>query len=350
MQVDVKLSAAIQEVFAEAEKLGLKIKLEPQFDVTQIDLDNRVQVRTENVAPAGNVEQYANHLKSGVKLPAPIVTLDGYIVDGNTRFKAFPKAKISNYPVLVIQANFKGAPPAVAAKIRLMGAAQNQKGAQRLKPKEAKRSVLDGIALGLNNKRIMETTGLSISMINKVRRQEDAKARMTELAILPATVDQLDVFGTAEFLALHDEPYRRLVLFTTDAGLSMREAKGIAKEMAKARSEQDAIDIVTRYRAENADRIKEHSLTGNGKPSVLAKFKKALGAVLAFADDPRLCVERKPDFMEDHLGKIETAVEFLDEIRAAQQTRIDNPEIEDDDEETMTIETEEDDDAENRSY
>ena len=63
--------------------------LEQHYDRLSVDLAKRVQSRIDaNNAPDYMVRRYAQ-MMAEVAFPPPLVTEDGHIVDGNTRFKAY---------------------------------------------------------------------------------------------------------------------------------------------------------------------------------------------------------------------------------------------------------------------
>src|SRR5262252_1555743 len=68
--------------------LGLKPKLEADFDLTRIDPNERVQIRIDkNNAPKEMVTRFASQMTFS-KFPPIVVTRDPKIVDGNTRYRA----------------------------------------------------------------------------------------------------------------------------------------------------------------------------------------------------------------------------------------------------------------------
>ena len=68
--------------------VGVKPRLEQEFDLTTIDPDGRVQVRIDkNNAPREMVERFAAQMSFSA-FPPIVVTQDARIIDGNTRYRA----------------------------------------------------------------------------------------------------------------------------------------------------------------------------------------------------------------------------------------------------------------------
>jgi hypothetical protein len=326
MQVDTKIPATSQEILKEADKLGFKYKFIPSYDIEQLDPDKRrVQVRMENVAPSQNVQSFMNHMKAGVVFPPLLLSLDGFVIDANTRVKAAKKLKLSTFPAIVIQANYEGARDDVRQKFHVLAATANQKGAQRLKPKEAVKAAADAMLLGLNNKRIQETIGVSANVVNRLRRLESARVRLHRMGMAPETLDILDILGANDLVALNNEPFKRLTFLVKDAGLTSREASEIARRLKKDGSDEAAIESLKQYRAEMEGRIRDHALTGNGKPSMAARFRAAIGNVLAFEAKSADVVERTGGLAlaQTHLDRLDQALDYIEGVRTAQTVIVD---------------------------
>jgi hypothetical protein len=318
---DNTIPPAAKEILREVTKIGLEGRYVPKFPIDPLDPDNRVQVRLDNVAPPENVNSYAAQMKAGAEFPPGIVTLDNHIVDCNTRVKAAKKLNLDEFPMIVIQASYDSASEDVKAKIRILGTLINQKGAQRLKSKETIAAIKDCLRLEYSIRRITEITGQSSTLVNKYARRRKASARFATLGMNIPLAENLEVYGSAEFEALNDEPFKNAALLSLDAGFTHREAKAFAAELKLAGADDKALEMIRRRRAEDEERIRNHAMTGSGKPSKTSQLRQILGQVTSLSRKVTAqdLVETNETQQIDHLARLNEAVDFLREVQKLQR-------------------------------
>ena len=315
VRMDVQMPASANQFIREIERVGLKYQFVPLYDLTQLDKSRRVQVReSDHYAPATNVRQYAEAMRGGAEFPPIVVSSDAYIIDANTRIEAAKVIRQPTLPALVITAPFETGSAETKAKYRALAATLNQLGGQRLTTAEAKDAAIVLLELGWTIANISRALGLSQQIANRLKKEAAARARMGQLGIIPPKAEYLAICGATALLNLNDEPYRRMVLLIADANLSHREAMEITNRLAKAGSDAAALDILTQYRASLEERIRIHALTGNGKPSQAAIFRRALGQILGVQGREEQAVESDQSLCAAHLQKCEAARDMLEEI------------------------------------
>jgi hypothetical protein len=258
-------------------------------------------------------------MRGGAEFPPIVVSSDAYIIDANTRVEAARSIKVPSLPALVITPPFKTSPTDVQNKYKALAATLNQLGGQRLTTAESKDAAVTLIHLGWNTPNISRALGLSSQIAAKIRKMELARERMTRLGLIPPKAEYMTTCGQPAMLSLNDEPYRRMVLLIQDANLSHREATEIAVAVGKTGSDQAALDLIATYRAQMEDRIRAHALTGNGKPSSAAKFRRALGNVLGWQGREEEAVDSDATSCQAHYDKLIDARKMLDEIVTLQE-------------------------------
>jgi hypothetical protein len=320
IRLDVQLPASANQFIREIERIGLKYQFVPMFDLSQLDKSRRVQVReSDHYAPSANVKQYAEAMRGGAEFPPIVVSSDHYVIDANTRIEAAKSIKRPSLPALVITSAYETANNEVKSKYKALAATLNQLGGQRLTTAEARDAALVLLELGWTVSNISRALGLSQQIANKLKKETAARARMSELGIIPPKSEYLAICGSPTLLTLNDEPYRRMVLLIADANLSHREATEVAAQVGKAGSDAAAIDLLKHHRAMLEDRIRSHALTGNGKPSQSALFRRALGSILGYQGREEDAVEPDQSACQAHLAKCLAARDMLEEIVRLQE-------------------------------
>jgi hypothetical protein len=320
-RAEVPVPEASRPHIREIERIGLKWDYLPQYDLSLVDLvGRRVQVReAEHYSPKDTVEAFAHALKSGASFPAIIVTADNWVVDANTRVTAALSAGIHFFPALILKNRWNTATPDDQAKIRVLASTLNQMNGQRLTEAEMRVALKDYLVLGWTTVQIERAIGVKPNAINQIAREQNASARMVRIGMIPPPKEYLNHAGSPTVMALNDEPYRRLVQLMVDAGLTAREVKALAQEAKNSGSDQAALEILARVRAENEERILRKTMTGNGKPSKAAQLRQALGRVLSFEGYEAQVIERSPAIWEEHLGKLERVIRSLETVAMLQR-------------------------------
>lgn len=308
------------EVEAELKRLGLTWKMEAQYDLRTIA--GRAQVRDiKNLAPKANVASYA--VQMGEKpFPAIVLSSDGYVIDGNTRIAARAKRKEHFCSAAVLDLGYHHATPTQKAELHALAATLNQLGAERLKPNEVRRIIEDLLDLDWSNENIARSVGASPSTASQVRRERAGRDRLASLGLDPNDFDESStrVLGSPDAMSLNDAPFKALAELTLDAGFKTKEVQEVARAMKALGADKLALDHVAKFRKDQASRIKQHRLTGKGKPPMASQVRRSLGIVVK--NNPADLVEVNPTAMDSYRDLLDKAINVLSRTMDMQDARI----------------------------
>src|SRR5262245_41166753 len=146
--------------------VGLKPKLETDFDLTRIDPDERVQIRIDkNNAPREMVQRFASQMAFS-KFPPIVVTRDPRIVDGNTRYRGRVEGGERYAAALVIPIEYDTAEPEMKVRLHYLGLALNNSNGKALDKAERREMARNAILLGMSTRQISSTVGFPDKTIN----------------------------------------------------------------------------------------------------------------------------------------------------------------------------------------
>jgi hypothetical protein len=316
-------SSAVVEI----ERLGFDWYEDAQYDLELLDKNERVQVRdSDHYAPKAQVAQYAVQMGQ-TPFPPIVVTRNHWTVDGNTRKEARKLRKEKYTAAIIVDVDF-GKNAKNDARLHALAATLNQTGGQRLTPAEAKAAAKKMLAGGETWKpeQIGRAVGIKASTVSQVKRELAAEAKFAKVGFTDAarlSPPVVRAFGGADVTNLNDVPYKKLCELAVDANLGASEVTEIAKAMKATGSDAGMIAHVDAKRIEMADRIKEHSLFGNGKPAPSSMMRRALGFVTKFETTPSALVEHSPAAAAEHLKVINAVIATLQVVAKLQQEVID---------------------------
>lgn len=269
----------------EIKRLGFDYLEDPQFDLSELSVDRRVQVReVTNYAPKDQVDRYAVQMSQS-QFPPIVVTLDGWLIDGNTRVGAWTKRAQKFCPAIVLQIEYNGRSTTekTQKQLRALALTLNSTHGKSLTPVEARNGARDLIALEWRAEQIARALGLKPAVLSQVRREiaaEDKLKRVGFTAQASLSGAALRTLGSKDALALVDAPYLGLALMAADAGLTAAEITTAAKDIRDIGSENGQITKLESLRTELGDRIRERALTGKGKPAPSRQLRQHLGYLL----------------------------------------------------------------------
>src|SRR5215471_1061469 len=260
----------------EFNRMGLPALMNAQYDLLlpgpEKDKDGtltkRAQVRdSDNYVPAEAVDRYSVQMGES-EFPPIIVTMDDYVVDGNTRRQASLKRKNRYFPAWVIQIKYETAPPEKRMQIEALAATMNSQNGQPLTLAERRRHCASLIKMNWKNEQIARALGIAVSQVTGIRQEADARARITAVGVRngrlrPAVLRSL---GRTAVLALNNTPYVELVRLAEDANLKADEITTMAKAARETGSDTAALGYLGEQRNGMADRIRQNALTGVGNP------------------------------------------------------------------------------------
>lgn len=304
----------------EIERLGFTYRVEPQFDLDQLDPSRRVQVReTNHYAPREAVERYSVQMQFS-QFPAVIVTADDWIVDGNTRVGASQLRKQKFFPAIVLDAKFKGGGAKQEGELYALAATLNATNGEPLTRREIRAVTQKFVALGWKADQIARAVGIKTNTVTAVGKEIRASAKLRRVGMDPngsLKGASLRALGSGDAVTLNDIPFRDLAQLAADAGLNMGEISTIAKEVKALGADTLATDRLQEKRAEMADRIREQELTGRAKPPLSARLRQSLGAVVKYKDHegyPEVLLETNPDAYAKHVTALQESIEVLTKV------------------------------------
>lgn len=309
---------------SEIERLGFKWSEDAQFDISKLDDKHRVQVReSEHYAPRDQVSQYAIQMRLTV-FPPIVVSKNNWLVDGNTRVGAKRALKENFIPAIVVDANYPGTDQN-RAMFEALAATLNNIGGQRLTPREAAVVAKKLAAIGWKPDQICRALGIKQSLVSGLNRELIAEAKFAKVGFTNGdklSQSQVRTFGSANVAAINDVPFKGLADLAVEANLNTTEIRDIAKEMATSGSDAAQIDLVDKKRAEMDERIKEHTIFGNGKPAAAARIRRVLGQINTYATSPERLVEKTEAAMEGHLEAVTVSIDVLTAVKKLQEELI----------------------------
>jgi hypothetical protein len=272
------------------ERLGFKWELRWDHPVQSPDEWQRVQVReVDHVAPASEVARYRQAMKRGDKFPPGVVTRDGVFVDFNTRAAAAHKLGWLTFPAFVINVQHENAIPADRARLRLLGAALNTKGAKPLSRSEISDIVRQVVTEDgdYTAEKVAQHLGVTAGMVRNILAQFRAEQRAERLGVpFNGTVS-----GTTRAILgqrsdkLMDGPYRDLVRLTQDAGLTGEELRTLCTAVEAATVSDDARRaVIAQEREQREGQIAHFLATGRSRPPLALELRSGVSRT-------RLCLE-----------------------------------------------------------
>jgi hypothetical protein len=291
------------------------------FDYHKLNPAERIQVRIDkNNAPREMVQRYV-HQMAYSQFPPVVVTADDRIIDGNTRVRARWEREERFANALVVPINYGDADDATRERILLLGRMLNNTNGKGLDKTERKLMVRDGLKLGMSERQMTGTIGFPPATVRAVKREiagQDALVRVgLDQDLLKGSV--LGTIGLYD--ELNEEPLRELARLVADANFGAKEAKGLAVDVKRAGSDEEALRIIRHAREGNAQRIEDVARGGVGKPKQSKQLRQRLGFITA--RDADVLIETDPAEMPEHLDALAQAIDVLTTTVRKQRELID---------------------------
>jgi hypothetical protein len=279
------------------------------FDYHRLNPDERLQVRIDkNNAPREMVQRYV-HQMSFSQFPPVVTTADERIVDGNTRVKARWEREERFANALVIPIRWEDADEDTKERILLLGKMLNNSNGKPLDRAERRLMVRDAIALGMTERQMTGTIGFPPHIVRAVQRELAGQDALTRVGLNENLLSGGVVAAIGQYTDLHDEPLRDLAQLAADANFGAQETKGLAADVKRAVSDEEALRIIRQAREGNAQRIEDIRRGGAGKPKQSKQLRQRLGFITA--RDADVLIETNPAEMPEHLEALETAMGVL---------------------------------------
>jgi hypothetical protein len=254
--------------------LGWKVPFEKALiDIEDIQVEEYSQIRgAENRHRDARIEEFFLQMKNGALLDFPPLILmanDRSVIDANTRLAALLKLLAElrrDNPEVVIKAHVYLAHPESPRLARMLGAAMNQKGADRLSDEELRAAADDFVASGFPDDEIARQLGRTAEWARKFRKRSKFNDRVgshpaADRISYPAAEKLVDI--------TLDKPLTRVMdAVQQGARVDGPWAKKIRDAANEARTETDAVKAVDQVLQEMAS---TKTQGGNGrKPKVKA--------------------------------------------------------------------------------
>lgn len=218
-----------------------------RFDLAEaVEIDTIVQVSEQQARAVAhralpeNVEQYYEQMKNGAQFPPIVLREPRIMLDGNTRIAAAKKLGLQFFPAYIVH------DITTADMARALSAAINQTGGVRLTNTEAQDVALEMLYgdLKFPVQTVARYVGRSPAQINRWRKQTEVLKHAERLGITEQakaiSANQREKLAGVQF----DEPFRRLVDVVAGSKPPNSELTTLIKEIEKATSEADAINLV----------------------------------------------------------------------------------------------------------
>ena len=243
----------------------LPFELKQDFAIGRIKISEGVQSRAEeNRARSTSVEEYTTHLRHGATFPPVVITNNGLLVDGNTRLEACRRLERRTFPAYIVKFPHNG-------MAKLIGAALNQMGGERLTEEEIAVAAMAMLDAGYGEEAIARTLGRSMSHVRNLRKdatyREAAERNQLTAIELPKALRRELASVT------HDDVFKALVEAVHRGKPSMTALQAAMKKIDAARSDAEALAII------QAEEVKWGPVSGpppNRKSLSTSKAKTAL--------------------------------------------------------------------------
>lgn len=231
---------------AKLREWNLTYTVEREFKISDARVESAAQVREgSHIAPATRVDEYAQQMRNGAMFPPILVRTPNVLIDGNTRLAAAKRIGRKTFPAVVVDTK-------TAAMAKILAAAINQMGGERLTAPEAHEAALLMMREGYPDPAVARELGRDLSQVRRWRNQHDVQERARTLG-LAEQIEQIprNTLGTLVGIA-HDEPLSELVKLFADVRPPEKQAREYVSQIVQASSDEAAVAKVAELREELA--------------------------------------------------------------------------------------------------
>lgn len=297
----------IAPLIAKLREWDMPYEIDRQFPIDKIERPRNVQVReATNIAPAARVEEYSHQMRNGAVFPPVLIRAGTFaLIDGHTRLKAARRVGRRTFPAIIVTT-----PTNDMAKV--LAAAINMQGGERLQPTEAHEAALLMMEQGFPDAAVARELGRDLSQVRRWRAQDDVTKRAQRLG-LDEQAKQIPRTALGPLAGVNfDAPFTELTRLLADVRPPEREARELVAKVMAEPSEAAAIAKVAELRTE---------LAPSGPPPRVAARKQIRSARMAIAN--LLKLKGRPDTAfdpakrEEELARWQQAREVVEEVLAA---------------------------------
>jgi hypothetical protein len=314
--------------------LGFNWEFQPQFHISAVDIETRVQVRNVgNVAPADMVKQYAVSMRYD-QFPPIVVTTDNKVIDGNTRVAAKKKMGGDLFlPAIVIKSDFNKADGRTQKKLSHLGYRLNSSNGKPLDKAEVLRHARIMVSLGLRVEEIGKD-GINETRVRGIKQEMAAEAKLQNCGLnikfsdndaewqidgKPVKATTMRSLGKQQNLNLPDQPYAELADLAVKAMLPDKDIMSLSKFAINKGSEAGMLEVIRAEHSRLRDRRNEIELCGKVPPKsnsdMLWVWLKGLVNLRGVEDT---AVETDPALSAERIELLSGAIAVLTEIRRIQ--------------------------------
>jgi hypothetical protein len=219
------------------------------FSLTQdLRVLDEAQVRDlSNISPTTRLQQYYEQMRHGTTFPPIVVAAELFnetdvLIDGNTRARAAQRLKRATFPA------YRVSPIPDADFARMLGAALNQMGGQRLESREANQIALVYMERGWGDETIAREIGYHPESVRRWRRETEFVERVERLELEQPAGKLTKKQRQSVAKVTHDAPFAEVVKFVADTALGEADLKELITAVEQANSDEDALAAVEQMR------------------------------------------------------------------------------------------------------
>jgi hypothetical protein len=226
---------------------------EPNLDVNKIRDVEGNQVRfIAHRAPKATVARYAEQMRAGAVFPAIVVNERYEIIDGNSRWIAVQRNRITTIAAYICS-------DLSALQARSLSVELNQSHGLSMTEDEIRSFVTSAIDDGqvLDTKVYSRITGIKASTLSRWISAKHFEIRAVRIGLEPEYFNLLAASVKAALnVAKLNEVFRQITALSVDAKVPAAQIKAIVTEANAASSEAEALAVVARARALRTEDIK----------------------------------------------------------------------------------------------
>lgn len=256
---------------AKLREWNLTYEVNREYPIDKVERSGAAQVRlTSHIAPALRVEEYTQQMRNGAIFPPILLRAPDLLIDGNTRLAAAKRVGRKTFPAIIVDTKT----PEMA---KILAAAINQMGGERLTPDEAREAALLMMQQGYPDQAVARELGRDLSQVRRWRNQRDVAQRAERLG-LAEQVQQIPRTTLGALAGVNlDEPFTELTKLLADVRPQEKQAKEMVSQVVQAPSETAAVQKIAELREELAPAgPPPHVATRSEVPLVRAAVAKLL--------------------------------------------------------------------------
>jgi len=283
------------------ESWKIPFELVAEFKLEQIVFDDDAQVRAgDHRARGERIGEYATHMTAGAQFPPIVVMRPDRLIDGNTRYRAAEKVGRVTLPAYVLDL------PSLAMS-RMIGAALNQLGGDRLHTDDIKKAALDFIDQGFADAAIALHVGRKAEQIRQWRRRDSFDQRAKSLG-LGEKAERLTNVERIRLDTIEHEPvFAKAVELATEMRLDKEGWGRLTTAVKEASSDDAAVAAIFGLRGELAPIAVGPIPVDIARVRKVRDARRAVTAIVDLADHP------------DYLYVADGAAAELDKWRTVQR-------------------------------